>query len=83
MKREGNKYDVRYFAGNYERGYVDAKNIQPIETSLAKLKVRRTANWNIAYEELQKFQEIAKNPDLVSTLPSRGKSSSAKKGIGY
>ncbi|OXA57793.1 Zinc finger MYND domain-containing protein 11 [Folsomia candida] len=73
MKREGNRYDVRYFGGNYERGHIDAKHILPIETSLAKLKVRRTAGWNDAYEEMQKFQEIAKNPTLVNSLPPRGK----------
>lgn len=71
MKREGNKYDVRYFGSNYERGHIDAKNIQPIETPITKLKVRRNAQWNEAYEELQKFQEIAKNPSLVNELPTK------------
>jgi hypothetical protein len=77
MKQEGNKYDVRYFGGSYERGMVDAKNIQPIETSLTTLKVRKTAAWNESYDELQKFMEIGKNPDLVDSLPaSRGGKSS-------
>lgn len=83
MKREGNKYDVRYFGANYERANIDAKNIKPIETSLTKLKVRRTAGWNEAYDELQKFLDIAKNPALVNSLPPRGKAgaASAKKGL--
>jgi len=82
MKKDGKKYDVRYFGGNYERGIIDIKNIQPIETPLTQLKIRKNAQWNEAFEELTKFQEIAKDPDLISSLPSRGKggSSSAKKG---
>lgn len=73
MKKDGNKYDVRYFGGNYERGIIDAKNIQPIETSIQQLKVRRTALWNDAHDELLKFQEIAKDPELQTKLPPRGK----------
>lgn len=73
MKREGNKYDVRYFGGNYERAHIDSKNIQPIDTALTKLKVRKTALWNEAYEELKKFQEIATNPNIANELPSKGK----------
>jgi hypothetical protein len=84
MKHEGKKYDVRYFGGNYERGIIDEKNIQPIVTPITQLKVRRTALWNEAYDELQKFQEIAKNPDLINSLPAKGGKNSgspAKKGI--
>ncbi len=76
MKKDGNKYDVRYFGGNYERGIIDAKNIQPIETSINQLKVRRTALWNDAYDELMKFQEIAKDPESQAKLPPRGKGGS-------
>ncbi|CAL8121670.1 unnamed protein product [Orchesella dallaii] len=80
MKKDGNKYDVRYFGGNYERGIIDAKNIQPIETSINQLKVRRTALWNDAFDELTKFQEIAKDPELATKLPPKGRGgpSSAK-----
>jgi hypothetical protein len=69
MKREGNKYDVRYFGGNYERGNIDAKNIKPIDTPHKTLKVRQTVPWNDANDELLKFQELAKNPNFV--LPAR------------
>ena len=58
MKVDGSKYDVRYFGGNYERAMIDAKAIFPIDTPLTKLKVRKTASWNEAYEELQQFLRI-------------------------
>ncbi|CAG7835474.1 unnamed protein product, partial [Allacma fusca] len=69
MKKDGSKFDVRYFGGNYERGMIDEKNIQPIDTPLSSLRIRRTAAWNDAYDELQKFQEIAANPEKVNSLP--------------
>ena len=70
MKVDGSKYDVRYFGGNYERGIIDVKNIQPIDTPLSSLRIRKTAAWNEAYDELQKFRDIASNPDLINTLPA-------------
>jgi len=82
MKKEGNKYDVRYFGGSYDRGIVDVKSIQPIETPLATLKVRKSAAWNDAYEELQKFLDIAKNPELIESLPPRGNAAKGKGALG-
>lgn len=80
MKKDGNKYDVRYFGGNYERAIIDAKNILPIDTPIPQLKIRKNQNWNDAFDELQKFQDIAKNPDLVNSLPAKtnAKSTPAK-----
>ena len=72
MRKDGNKYDVRYFGGSYERGMLDAKFILPIDTSLATLKIRKNAAWTEAYEELQKFQEIAKDHSIIDSLPPRG-----------
>jgi len=79
MRKDGTKYDVRYFGGSYERGIIDQKNIQPIETPIANLKVRRNAAWNDAYDELQKFLEIKLDPERVKDLPAtRGKSGASK-----
>ena len=53
-------YDVRFFGDEHSRAEVGSRNIKPIETSPSKLRIgRRTAAWKRAYEELQKFQQLA------------------------
>jgi len=71
MRKEGNKYDVRYFGGNYDRAHIDGKNIMPIETPLSTLKVRKNAAWSEAHDELQQFLAIQKDPQVIDALPAR------------
>ena len=54
-------YDVRFFGDAHSRASkISWENIEPIHTSWSELGIRRkTKAWEQAYEELQKFQQLA------------------------
>ena len=53
-------YDVRFFGDQHERARLCSEDIQPIHTSWSELGIgRKTKAWERAYNELQKFQQLA------------------------
>ncbi|XP_022252733.1 zinc finger MYND domain-containing protein 11-like isoform X2 [Limulus polyphemus] len=77
IKQKNETYDVRFFGGYHQRAIVDSDNIKPINTSLQKISVKRTASLNKALEELKRHQELIEKHKKGTQICSRPTSSSS------
>ncbi|KAK2709234.1 hypothetical protein QYM36_013036, partial [Artemia franciscana] len=69
IKKIQNSYDVRFFGGQHERATIDHSNIRPIDADLPSLKIKKTALWTKAYQELKLHQEMLVKAPTEPTEP--------------